>query len=475
MTAAYANALDEAVRLPEHSDAVNRIKQAVINEIRATDERIRIRTTDYFNHSFVPDLVLQWPKENEERIMFLRPDPNPGYIQEDIESAEDKNSIFYCLTNLGDDYRTTSEALHESSRQRQTLVTDPGGLAQLETQRRQNPAARLASTAVLQGARGLLDGVRAVSVSDAVTQGIDAASRTNTESTRRAVSTIGDAFDPSRSSRLIRLLQAIWVGAGGNSSSFPGGRDFTEGLDEEALSYLLNLDNIGDFKFWRRIGRTLSLEKLTGLQVDDYTGNFQLFVSANVDVLQAKVCRVVDVEPTLSSDEQTRDEREFKWGLEYGSLVFRNDHVAAYVGEKNERIQSVPEFEDHGVSFRTFQDRATLSQIRTSELTLAAGGRSVSYSADGAINVARDDRLIAISQALGKDAVVQKATLQVPGHSPLGCNFLSRTTKGQTTALYPVIELIRLSISLLVGLEPEEQEQLRAIDFNARDEPTLFD
>lgn len=475
MTTAYADALDEAVRLPEHSDAVDRIKQAVINEIRSTDDRIKIRTTDYFNHSFVPDLVLQWPRENEERIMFLRPDPNPNYIQEDIESSEDDNSIFYCLANLGGGAKGASETLHEISRRRQSLVTDPVGLAQLETQRKQNPAARLASSAVLQGARGLLDERRAVSVSDAVTHGIDAASRTNMESTRHAVNTIGDAFDTSRSSRLIRLLQAIWVGAGGNASSFPGGRDFIEGLDEEALSYLLNLDNIGDFTFWRRIGRTLNLEKLTGLRVDDEAANFQLFVSANVDVLQAKVCRVVDVQPTLSSDEPISSGREFRWGLEYGSLVFRNDHVAAYLGEKKERLQAVPEVEDYGVSFRAFQDRAAFSQIRTSELTLAAGGRSVSYSADGPIDVAHDHRLIAISEALGSNAAVQNATLQMPGHSPLGCNFLSRTTKGKTTALYPVIELIRLSISLLAGLEREEQEQIRAIDFESRDAPTLFD
>lgn len=477
MTTAYSHALEEAIRLPEHSDAVDRIKQAVINELRATDDRVAIKKTEYFNHSFIPDLVLHWPRENEQRIMFLRPDPNPGYIQEDIEASGDQNSIFYCLAHLQERHQPAAQSLHESSRERQTLVTDPVGLSELESQRRRHPVARLATSAVLQGARGLLDENRVVSVSDAVTQGIEAASRINAESTGSAVSVINDAFDPTRASRLNRLLQAVWVGAGGDSASFPGGLDFAEGLDEEALSYLLNLDSIGDFAFWRRLGRNLTLEKLTRLRVDDSQENFQLFVSANVDVLEAKGCRVVDTQPTLSSSSESleQDDREFAWGIEYGNLVLRNNHVAAYVAEKTDQLDAVPEVEDYGISFSAFEQRATANQIRVNELTLAAGGRSVSYSSEGAINVARDERLRAISQALGEEAVVKKTVVQVPGRSPLNCNFTKRKTNGKTTALYPVLELIRLSLALLVGLHPDEREQIRQLDFNAREEFTLFD
>lgn len=475
MITSYSNALEEAVRLPEHGDAVDRIKQAVINELRAADERVTIKKTEYFNHSFVPDLVLSWPKEDGQRIMFLRPDPNPGYIQEDIESSEDQNSIFYCLSTLGEMYRPAAHTLHESSRGRQTLVTDPVGLSELESQRRQNPVTRLTSSAVLQGARGLLDQERVVSVSNAVTHGIEAASRLNTEITGNSVSILYDAFDPTRASRLSRLLQAVWVGAGGDSASFPGGLDFTEGLDEEALSYLLSLDHIGDFTFWRRLGRNLTLEKLARLRVDDSLENFQTFVNANVDVLQAKGCRVIDTQPTLATVDTGENARAFRWSLESGNLVLRNGYVAAYAAEKTERLQGAPSVEDNGISFGVFEERATTNQIRVSELTLAAGGRSVSYSSEGAINVARDERLIAISRALGNEAAVQKAVLQVPGRSALNCNFTSRTTSGKTTALYPILELLRLSLAMLVRLSPDEREQIRAIDFNARDQPTLFD
>ena len=55
----------EAVRLALGSarseDLIEGGKAAVVRELETLDPTVRIKTTDYFNHTFAPDLELAWP------------------------------------------------------------------------------------------------------------------------------------------------------------------------------------------------------------------------------------------------------------------------------------------------------------------------------------------------------------------------------------------------------------------------------
>jgi hypothetical protein len=55
----YAGAIADALNLSEPRQAVESVKQIVIREISELDRGAVVKSTDYFNHTFAPDLVLK--------------------------------------------------------------------------------------------------------------------------------------------------------------------------------------------------------------------------------------------------------------------------------------------------------------------------------------------------------------------------------------------------------------------------------
>lgn len=481
MTGAYSAALLEAARSADNTDAVERVKQVVINELRATDERVRIVKTDYFNHSFVPDLVLDWQAEKEGRYVFVRPNLEPGYLLEDVELTGDTKPIFYCLSDPERrSHDATQVRLEDASERADTLITGPAGLEELIEQRRSNSVVRLASSAVLQGARGVFDSDKAGRVVEALTTGMDAAARMEARGTELAARTLSQVFDSPRSVRLSRLLQAIWLGSGGTSGNFPGRFDLANGLDEGAISYLLEIGQIEDQSFWKRIGRQLSLDLLTKLNVVNPSSNFQMLVTANLDILSAKACRLVRDGPWLGESTNTAGLGESNgiWEMRAGNLVFRTRGLAAYVaGRKDELAASVAEAP--GNEFKELTRRLSAHEIKLTELTFKADGKSVSYSSDSAINIEHDEQLRAIVSALAPHVTVQSAVALLQGHSPITCDFQTSTLSGKTTAVYPVSSMINIAMALLAGKPGEEIAQLEEFAVNSQGDsgtdPTLFD
>jgi hypothetical protein len=58
-------------------------------------------------------------------------------------------------------------------------------------------------------------------------------------------------------------LQAVWIGSGGRADLFPDNQiELSAGVDDDALEFLLDLEPIRDYDFWRRIGRTASVAQI---------------------------------------------------------------------------------------------------------------------------------------------------------------------------------------------------------------------
>jgi hypothetical protein len=464
----------EAIALPNHYEVVDRVKDIVIRHLVSTDDRAVPRKTDYFNHSFVPDLVLKWRGESDERYVFLRPEVNATSMLDDIHLSRDMHPIYYSLAGIvrDDDGRLDND-VESVSREADSLVTDSAGLESLLTSRRQRPVVALATSAVLQGARGVFDEWQADVVSSALASGIDAASVVNAQRTGEASRTIEESFDAKRSSRLNRLLQAIWVGSGGVENEFPGSIDLSGGLDESAISYLLQIEPIDDQEFWWRIGRKLTLELLTRIRVEYPSPNFQMLVRSNLDVLDGRICRVTSLSPTLMDVEadETSQSDEFRWEVSDGSLALRGPSFMAYVAEHKSSMR-YPETPALRTRFDDLANRVANSRIQIAELSLSVDGRTVSYSSESGIDPVRETRLRAISRALGKGATVQSVVTLVTGHSPLTCDFTTSTASGKTSASYPISDLIRTSVTLLTELSNSELDRLIVVTTPFRgDEP----
>ena len=65
------------------ADTISSIKAAVIDGLRMADSTVNVHSTDYFNHTFTPDLVMNWQRlGQEERYVYLRFNDNLRYLAE---------------------------------------------------------------------------------------------------------------------------------------------------------------------------------------------------------------------------------------------------------------------------------------------------------------------------------------------------------------------------------------------------------
>ncbi|GAA3620897.1 hypothetical protein GCM10022267_03840 [Lentzea roselyniae] len=470
----FTDALFDALRSQDQLDGISRIKQVVINELRATDERVSIQKTDYFNHSFVPDMVLNWPGEKESRHLFLRPETTLADLQDDIALSSETRPIFFSLTGMAGKPKGLLAQLDQTSHGADSLVTDSQGIQELISQRQEHPVVRLASSAVLQGARGLLDDDKSAAVAAALTSGLDAAAHVQRERTEAATRTIASTFDSTRSTRLNRLLQAVWIGSGGSASTFPGRYELAAGLDEDALSYLLQLEHVEDFEFWKRIGRRLTLATLSKIRIEHPSANFQALVTANLDVLNSKACRVSRTLPYLTADSR-QDPGYATWELDRGMLVYRSDRHSVHVAQRKDELERISGA-GSATRFDQLLQRLDGQDIAVTELSLGAGGRTVAYSSDRPINVINDQPLATVASALGASVEVRQLVAAMRGHSPVTCDFPTSIVSGKTTATYPVMDLIELAMTLFADMSNEELLAIEELTPEIEDlgPPTLF-
>lgn len=467
----FSSALHAAFEAPDPREAVSRIKNAVAHELSQTDTRATVKKTDFFNHSFAPDLVLSWPNERE-RFVFLKSDTRPDVLRHDVDAIRKHDPIVFALDPVNENPLSTDER-GVDERNDDTLLADSRGMEVLIHSRHSDPVVGLASSAVLQGGRGLLTEREAEVMASSVAAGFNGAQHLDSGATAAAVAQISGHFDKRRTSRLLRFLGAVWVGSGGTASNFPGEQDVTGDLDGTALEFLLELPPIDDFEFWRRIGRPLTLESISRLRLEDDSENLQYLVGSNLDVLHARACRILERQRELGESESG----EFRWILERGMLSLRGPRSITYFAGKVDELKVEAQDRD-GISLQELLRRAEQRRLPISELELATPTRTVSYATVNRDDVSHDEELLKLSKTFSSTAYVQTAVASLFGSRPLVCDFPSRTGKGRTAAKFPLGAFAPIALSLLTALTTDE---LQALDHvtryysEAQREPALFE
>ncbi|MFD0600066.1 hypothetical protein ACFQZ4_53480 [Catellatospora coxensis] len=338
-------------------DNVAQIKRAVVEEIRFADPRVSVTFTDYFNHTFAPDLVLTWSGDNRVRDLFIRTDPDPRRLYDDVDLLGDKHPVLFSLGDV-DSQVTGYGRLSNVAAQSNTLVTSAFGLDAVSQERVGHPVVQLASAALLQGGRGVVDEDEGTSIADAFSHGYEAALRADPESTARAAEVIDRSFDRKSSERLGQFLQAVWVGSGGSPTSFPGRSDVTSDLPDDAFRFLLELADFDDPTFWRRVGRNLTVERLARMDVVTSSPNFQYLIQGNLDVLRARVCRILSHDNMLFSAQNHR----FAWTRDRGMLALAGERFTAYVAERSDDVK-VKAPREQGITGDELMRRADSSAV----------------------------------------------------------------------------------------------------------------
>ncbi|GAA2296585.1 hypothetical protein GCM10010234_43440 [Streptomyces hawaiiensis] len=454
-TSYFGSALNAAFEAPDPRDAVDRIKNVVARELEETDARATIKKTDFFNHSFAPDLVLSWPGE-KERFVFLKSDTRPDVLREDVDAVRKHGPIVFALDEVGE-YPSRSD-LPQTTSADNTLIADSRGMEALIRGRHAEPVVALASSAVLQGGRGLLTEPEAEAMAASISNGFAGAQVLDSASTGAAVHEITGHFDPRRTSRLLRFLSAVWVGSGGSAANFPGTQDVTGDLDNAALEFLLDLPPIEDREFWRRIGRALTLETISQLKPKADSENLQQLVNSNLDVLHARACRIIERQPMLGDD----DTQTFKWALERDMLCLKGQHSTAYFAGKVDGLK-IDAQEGQGISLGELVSRAEILGIPISELELATPTRTVSYATVNKDDISHDEELLELSRTFSSAALVQSSVATLLGSRPLVCDFLEKTGKARTTSRFPLGVMAPAALCLLTELTSREKEEARQL------------
>jgi hypothetical protein len=242
-------------------------------------------------------------------------------------------------------------------------------------------------------------------------------------------------------------MQAVWIGSGGRADLFPQGQiDLAAGVDTEALEFLLDLDEIDDDDFWRRIGRTATVSQIGTLSPTQPNANMQHLIKANLDHLMARVCRLQDRQQQL--DEQGQP--EFWWRTENHALALRGRSWVAFVAEKAEDLDGVEGTSTNGVSIADLVNRSG-STVLTG-LQMSDGTYELDLSSSRQADVAHSNHLDAVARSFGSAAKVLRARAMT-GNRQVACDFTKSSASTTTSSVVSVTELLGVSIPLLRPME----------------------
>lgn len=84
-----AGLIEEALSLRDPRQGIARAKQLVRNSLVRAEPRAAVRETEFFDHTFAPDLVILHPggRADVERWVYLRTTSDPGELTDDLAAA----------------------------------------------------------------------------------------------------------------------------------------------------------------------------------------------------------------------------------------------------------------------------------------------------------------------------------------------------------------------------------------------------
>ncbi|MGW2702719.1 hypothetical protein [Streptomyces sp. NPDC001340] len=451
MVTPVAPEISSALDHPDPRQAVERVKDVVQRRLLDVYPNARIVRTDFFNHTYVPDLLMTWTSgtRRAERRVYLRASSDPVLLASDVQLFErEQQPLVVPLAHVASGpSRTRLETVAE---ERHTLVLDPSGLGALPARTPTRTATALASDAIVEGGRGIMGERQVERFLHAVGSGVEAAREGRTDPTRLALSEVSRRTVPDVSRRMSTLMAAMWQGSGRSLSEFPADVPHQSSLDETSLSLLLSSPEITDEAFWRRIQPLVDAKTLLRTDTTD-TPNLQRLMRSAVQAWKGHVCMVVERE---GAGAVTR----WRWLLDHGHLGLRGPGFVAFLAASRKDLDTPDEYE--APLLAEVRDRAGRFTIPLTSIRMLMTNRSIGYDAPGE-DVTHDPQLDGISAALGQEEGVVEAQALTPTRIPLRCNFVSRTASPPgARALVPYAELLGTTLRLFLDLDDDDARLL---------------
>ncbi|WP_327660448.1 MULTISPECIES: hypothetical protein [unclassified Streptomyces] len=248
--------------------AMRDVKHAVARELQSLDPKTEIKSTDYFNHTFIPDFVLNWGSgaNRSSRDVYLRFSIDAPLIQRDLKSLRDESPAFIAIARSPHESRDPEAISYDYD---DCLLSSTSTLESITLEGAQTPVTQMLKASLLQGGKGYLVGPNASVVQQAVSATDSALLRLDESTVATTVQVMHEHLSPAFSSKIERVMQVMWVSQGGSPGEFPGTRDREPSLSAAELSeiipFLLGLEEVSNSEFWRNLGENLTLQHLQEL------------------------------------------------------------------------------------------------------------------------------------------------------------------------------------------------------------------
>jgi len=432
-------------------DTISGVKNVITSHFRGLKSGAAIRTTDFFNHSFAPDLTLSWPDGTEpSRQVFLRFADNLNVISANVQEDLPTGSVVVGLGSMAQ--REESAQLSGISRERDTLVLDPGGFEALEASARVEKFDALVPTAVAKGGRGLFDAEKAEAVTTTLHSGIQGATRADAQETGAAASVSESDFAPIQANALEYLLQSLWLGSGASGSDFPGTFSPKNRIGPKELQLLLDTVEIDDLQFWRNLGKDVALRDVIELGSVKFPSNLSRLVRANTDRFLVKVAWVRSEPGKITPPGAP----ELEWVLEDDLLRLDGPHYSAHFARKKNRVERLAHANPRdGISPETLVERGEGFSVQ--EITAADGSSRVVFSADDVILDRRTEKL---AREFSLEAKIARARASLGSGTHVNIDFEKSTVIAVTSSTPPLGDFASISVQALVDLQPTDRTAL---------------
>ncbi|MEY2419954.1 MAG: hypothetical protein QOI95_21 [Acidimicrobiaceae bacterium] len=448
-------------------DSIAAVKHVVANALHRLDRSAEVKDTGYFNHSFVPDFVVTWPREQDRtRDVFLRLDTSTAFLSGDLRYLADTRPLLLGLGALdASDGDGVEGSIGAASSDTRVMVTEPAAVERFTESPPSANFTQVLPAALLKGGRGVIREATAGGLA-AASEGFFSGARTHEPLiVQEAVPILSDHLDQRQSDRLLNFGRIVWEATGGDPTAFPVPTDLG-GVDDAGLRFLLDEAPSDDPGFWRSVGRLITLERLLSIGIRE-ASNLAPFVRANADRLYARALLV-------KASQRSLDDSGPSWAIESGGLVLRGSDFIAYMAPRRDDLAMKPD-EARGLDFEAFRHRTSHEQVET--VTIVAGdAKTVTIRSETMFDPATDVVLASVGELPG--TVIERVGLIVAGKH-LECDFASRVASGHTNAVFDVEALLERGLPMLWPLSDDrdraEIQELRRVVASVSLPPSLFD
>ncbi len=261
----FSEEISAALDTTDAQEAGHRVHQVVAKEMRSLDPTATTEVTDYFNHSYVPDLVVQWGvgRKAVERPIFLRHSLRSSRASGDLENFDRQDLTAFYLSLAQDEPEEEIQRVRARANERResrVLVTTVPALNDLAPITiTPDPVLGLVRSSIVRSAKG------AIVESDMKKLVLPRDRQMEPQELAAFSKTISSVFTDDavlRINRVFNIVEQALAEQPSAEAMLLSGR-LTDSEIRELVPYLLSLEGVTrDRDFWIAVARLIDLTEI---------------------------------------------------------------------------------------------------------------------------------------------------------------------------------------------------------------------